>query len=575
VAAPAVRGVGIAEAGGHLLWGDDAFCAVVGHSRDELLGAGIAGVLAFSPEDAAAATGGGLVRIAGEGGAPVLRLTPLGPADRPAAFVLEVGGASGPQPASPGRGAVAAAFILDGEGAVSGIWGAAQEVALLGPGFGVGPATGVGGASMVTELVAHALRGVAASGLLLVDGIPREARCFPVDLPGRDRPGLVVAVTPATRRFRGAAGPPDLQSGLARLARHALAGADRRLLVEEAVRTVQGALGAEACAVFEFLPERRAALRSAGPSAPEALAPTAGGTDAAATGAAPGDMPEGLLIAPVNGPPPFGVLAVQRRSGAGFDAEEMLFVAGAADILAVALRRLAREERQRHAALHDPLTGLPNRALILDHLGLALARAPRQSSPVGVLFVDLERFKLVNDTLGHGAGDELLVAVAGRLAGVLRPSDTLGRLGGDEFLVVCEDIGGEADARAVAGRLAAVFRAPFRLAGQDVQVSASIGLAVSKPGSEPAALVGEADAAMYASKHARRQAPVLFEERIRPAPDDRIALSAVSGDPGGDRSGEPRPAPGTVGGPLSGLVARLVGMLEDVAEVDDPAGDYG
>jgi diguanylate cyclase (GGDEF)-like protein len=281
------------------------------------------------------------------------------------------------------------------------------------------------------------------------------------------------------------------------------------------------------------------------------VAPTPAATP---VGAAPGDIPDGLLVAPIDGASPFGVLAVRRRSGVRFDADEVQFVAGAADILGVALRRLAGEAQQRHAALHDPLTGLPNRALIIDHLSLALDRAPRRLSSVGVVFLDLERFKLVNDTLGHRAGDELLVAVAERLAGVLRPSDTLGRLGGDEFLVVCEDVGGEVGALAVAGRLADAFHAPFQLRGQAVSMTASIGLALSRPDSQPAALIGEADTAMYASKQARRHLPVLFEERLRSAPV-----------PGIVSRGTP------VGGHLSDLVARLVGMLNDVGEVDPPA----
>jgi diguanylate cyclase (GGDEF)-like protein len=557
-AVPATGGIGIAEPGGRVLWVDDGFCAVVGRSRAEVLGAGIVDVLGLAPEElAVAGRGDGLLRLAGEGGTSVLRVTPLGPGDPPMALVLDVGGASGPRPEVTEPGSIAAVLVIDGDGTLSGFWGSPAEAALFGTGSRTTLETGAVGA-VVAELVDRALGGAAATGLLLVDGILREARCFPVDLPGRDRPGVVVAVTtPAHRRFRQTDAPLDPQGGLARLARYALAGEGRRLLVEESVRLVQAALDAEVCAVFEFLPERRAALRLAASLPPGAPPTTAGAAPTAGTRS--GDMPEGLLIAAIDGPPSFGVLAVQRRAGVRFTAEEMLFVAGAADILAVALRRLADEEQQRHAALHDPLTGLPNRALILDHLRLALARAPRRSSPVGVLFVDLERFKLVNDTLGHRAGDELLVAVAERLAGVLRPSDTLGRLGGDEFLVVCEEVGGEADALAVATRLADVFHEPFRLAGQDVNVRASIGVALSTSDSEPAALVGEADAAMYASKHGRRHIPVLFEERMRPAPVTRIGADGA-------------PPVEMPGGHLSGLVARLVGMLNDVGETEFPDG---
>ena len=345
----------------------------------------------------------------------------------------------------------------------------------------------------------------------------------------------------------GVARQVDLQSGLTRLARYALAGEGRRMLVEETVRLVQGVLDAEVCTVFELLPERREPPRLAGLP----VLPVAGAPALLRFGAAPRVTPDGLLIAAIGGPPPSGVMAVQRL-GIRLDADEMLFVAGAVDILGVALRRLAGEEEQRHAALHDPLTGLPNRALIFDHLSLALARAPRQPSPVGVLFVDLERFKQVNDTLGHEAGDALLVAVAGRLAGALRPSDTLGRLGGDEFLVVCEDIGGDAEALAVARRLGGAFETPFRLGGRDVIVAASIGVAVSGPGAEePAALVGKADAAMYSSKHSDLRDPLLFDEWMRPH-----SVSIALRSEGAGR------------GSMSGLVARLVGMLENLSEFE-------
>jgi Diguanylate cyclase, GGDEF domain len=160
------------------------------------------------------------------------------------------------------------------------------------------------------------------------------------------------------------------------------------------------------------------------------------------------------------------------------------------------------------------------------------------------------------------------VAVGRRLGGALRPSDTLGRLGGDEFLVVCEDIGGDGDALAVAHRLERVFQPPFRLAGLDVTVAASIGLAVSRPDSDPAALVGEADAAMYVSKSARPRTPVLFEEWMRPTPGG----GTVPGQPP-ESSGGDRPEPSPLGGQLSGLVARLVGMLEDLGESGEPGGD--
>jgi diguanylate cyclase (GGDEF)-like protein len=552
-AVPAGPGIGIAEAAGRLLWADDAFCVLVGRSRDDILGAAIADVLALAPEDAAdAASAGGLLRIAGEDSALALRVVPLGAKNRPTAFMLDVGGSTSPQPDAGRPGSIVAAFVLDGDGNVCGLWGAPREITLFGTGSRFRPGTEPGGKSAVAQLVDRAVRGMAAIGFLLVDGIPRVVRAFPVDLPGRDRPGLVVAVTtPGTRRFRPAAGPVEPQVGMGRLARYALAGEGRSLLIEEAVRLAQTTLDADVCAAFEFLPDRR------GRPATTAPVPVVG------------DVAEGLLIAPIDGPSPFGVLAVQRRAGARFDPEETVFVAGVADILAVAVRRLAGEERQREASLHDPLTGLPNRALILDHLALALARAPRQPSPVGVLFVDLERFKLVNDTLGHGVGDELLVAVAERLAGGLRPSDTLGRLGGDEFLVVCEEVGSETDALALAGRLAGAFRAPFRVGGHDLSLTASIGVAISRPDSDPAALLGEADAAMYASKEARRQIPVVFQERMRPS---RVAIPRATFS---QASGGPQPGDGLAGRRLSDLVARLVGMLNDLDDVDGFDGDLG
>jgi diguanylate cyclase (GGDEF)-like protein len=156
----------------------------------------------------------------------------------------------------------------------------------------------------------------------------------------------------------------------------------------------------------------------------------------------------------------------------------------------------------QHASLHDPLTGLANRSLVLDHLHGALARASRRASLTAVAFLDLDDFKPINDTLGHRAGDEILVQIADRLRAAVRPSDTLGRWGGDEFVVVCEDLEQASDAPAIVARLAAAFDAPFATHGTDLSVAASIGLALSAGGDDrPAALIHAADVAMYRAKH--------------------------------------------------------------------------
>lgn len=140
------------------------------------------------------------------------------------------------------------------------------------------------------------------------------------------------------------------------------------------------------------------------------------------------------------------------------------------------------EERLAHQALHDPLTGLPNRRLFTDRLEHATARASRNEESIAVLFLDLDGFKEVNDSLGHEAGDELLVAVASRLSKCLRPGDTISRLGGDEFVVLLEEIAGVDEAEEVAERISRSLHTTFVLDGREVSVTASIGIATSGPG---------------------------------------------------------------------------------------------
>ena len=181
-----------------------------------------------------------------------------------------------------------------------------------------------------------------------------------------------------------------------------------------------------------------------------------------------------------------------------------------------AVERKRAEVELAHQALHDALTGLPNRALFLDRLGQALTRLSRHSTTLGVLFLDLDRFKIVNDSLGHDAGDRLLVMVADRLAGVLRAGDTAARFGGDEFVILCEEIAGERHAIAVAERIAESLGEPFLLGDEEVFVRTSIGIALAaSPNHRPEALIRDADAAMYRAKERGGGGYEVFDDAMR------------------------------------------------------------
>ena len=194
--------------------------------------------------------------------------------------------------------------------------------------------------------------------------------------------------------------------------------------------------------------------------------------------------------------------------------------------------RKALEERLEHQAFHDALTGLPNRALFVDRLEHALARAGRARgddaaySLVALLFVDLDGFKNVNDSLGHAAGDDLLVQAARRLGECVRPGDTVARLGGDEFTLLLEDVSGPEGALPVAGRIAARFQTPFSVGAREVFVTASVGVVVGGPESLPEELLRAADIAMYEAKKGGKARHEVFEEEMNQRVARRFELEA-------------------------------------------------
>ncbi|MDR3650435.1 MAG: EAL domain-containing protein [Acidimicrobiales bacterium] len=185
------------------------------------------------------------------------------------------------------------------------------------------------------------------------------------------------------------------------------------------------------------------------------------------------------------------------------------------------------EANLAYQAMHDSLTGLPNRRMMQQHLTNVLEQASVDDTHVALLFLDLDRFKLVNDTLGHSHGDELLVAVASRLNDHVRPSDLVTRIGGDEFMIVLGQVVSVSQALDLANRLRFSLRAPFTVNGMEFYVSASIGLAFASgddPNANAEVLVRDADTAMYQAKDAGRDAVAVFDESMRTKVSERVEL---------------------------------------------------
>jgi diguanylate cyclase (GGDEF)-like protein len=193
-----------------------------------------------------------------------------------------------------------------------------------------------------------------------------------------------------------------------------------------------------------------------------------------------------------------------------------------------AIERKRQEAQLAHQALHDPLTRLPNRALFLDRLGVALDRSRRNDASIAVLFLDVDNFKEVNDSLGHDAGDRLLSGLADRLQSMLRPMDTVARFGGDEFTFLIEDLAGEREVVLIAERIRRSVGDPIHLEEGDITVAVSIGITlVTDPTTAPENVIREADTAMYRAKELGRSRYELYDESSRRRALARIELEGA------------------------------------------------
>jgi diguanylate cyclase (GGDEF)-like protein/PAS domain S-box-containing protein len=335
------------------------------------------------------------------------------------------------------------------------------------------------------------------------------------------------------------------QAAVARLGRHALQDGDPAKLAKEAVPLMTEIEGVEAACVWEAGREGRrlhlrAGLEEDGGRG-ERRASAARDSHAGAalesglhvivddwSSERRFSMPPALRVAgvrsslavPIAGKErPYGVLDIHSTEPNKWTPADVHFTAACANVLADALERHSADEALRHRVLHDSLTGLPNRLSFVDSLRDALRRSIASGSPVGILFLDLDHFKLINDSIGHHAGDDLLQAVAPRLRAHLRPGDIVARFGGDEFGILVDRLTDEDEAVAIADRVASAFSEPYSMGGADHFVTASIGIAIARPtGREPTdaeLLIRDADAAMYRAKERGRGRCEIFDAEMR------------------------------------------------------------
>ncbi len=370
---------------------------------------------------------------------------------------------------------------------------------------------------------------------------PVESRRNILDTP-RGRVLVVNSTDLSERRSaeKRRAAQTRYQKKIARLGQTALAKRDAAGLIEQAVRSVLEGLGGGAVAYVERgAGEREIVLRrAAGLAEPateagvadcpahsplgrvlESSEPAVANAPWADGAPLPFDWARGYSSAAVVAVPgdrgARGALCALSKQSGAFGPEESRFLGAAASMLSAALHRLDSEARLAYLAQFDALTGLPNRALLSDRFSQMIVLARRHGVTIGVLFIDLDDFKLVNDTQGHAAGDDLLRETARRLQTAVRQGDTVARISGDEFAVILGDLVRPDDAALVAQKIIDQLALPVAIRGQELFVTASIGVATfPADGDNAEALLGAADAAMYRAKQSGGNAFQFFTTEI-------------------------------------------------------------
>ncbi len=352
---------------------------------------------------------------------------------------------------------------------------------------------------------------------------------------------LLVVADDITERKRA----EQRQELVVRFGQSALGMREPAVLIDEALHNVLDGLGADAVAYLEPAGDKELTVRAVAglgeeaKTGPVACAEGDAAVQAMKTGEAV--IVEGSSLAPdwMRAMPSAALVPVRGESGvrgllcacaaraAAFTGEDLNFVQAAASVLSTGLQRIDSEARLAYLAQFDPLTGLPNRALLADRFSQMIVQARRRERAMGVLFIDLDGFKAVNDTLGHAGGDELLKEISVRLQSVVRSGDTVARISGDEFAAVLADLARPEDAALVAQKVLERLAAPVEVLGSQAFVTASIGIAAfPEDGRDAETLLGAADAAMYRAKQSGRNAYQFYTAEITQRTRARAQLGA-------------------------------------------------